>query len=236
LKQFVFLLGLLSFLNPAYGSRVKVENKNPEIKWIGDLAREIERNPDPWIKYIDRFRSQFHEIADDLSFDECRKREDFQGNRYCIMSIARVTKSKNPFLDHPAFAANRPNISGYTLASASDLLVNRLNWAYVCVALAPAIGYFVVGLLNPVTAIPSAVVGSIVAGTTALTCLAINRYQGKKKLDKIEESIKSIKDEMSGMRDEMRNEMSGMRDELKEIKKSQDEHEKSQHNQKPIYE
>ncbi len=225
MKQFVFLLGLLSFFNPAYGGRVEVENKNPEIKWIGELAREIERNPDPWIKYIKRFNSQPHEIANDSLFDECRKMKDFQGDRYCILSIAKITKSKNPFLDHPKFAANRPNMSGYSLASISDLLVNRLNWAYVCVAVAPAIGYFVVGLLNPVTAVPAAVVGSIVAGTTALTCLAINRHQRKKKLDKIIEKV-----------DDTNKRISGIEERLKKIEESQDKHEKNQHTQEPITE
>ena len=225
MKRFAFLLGLLSFLNPAYGKSIKVENKNPEIKWIGNLAREIERNSGPWIRYIDHFHSQSREIADDLSFDECRKREDFrQGKIYCVMAIAKVTKSKNPFLNHPAFKANRPNMGGYSLASVSDLLVNRLNWAFVCVAVAPAIGYIAVGLLNPFTAIPSAVVGSIVAGATALTCLAINRYQGQKKLDKIIEKV-----------DDTNKRISGIEERLKKIEESQGEHE-NQHKQEPIYE
>ena len=187
----------MSFLNSAYGD-VKVINESPDVKWISDMAEDIKRDPSWWNKQIDYFRSQSHNRIDNTSYEECVKGEGFlQGKGYCLLSIAKVTKNVNPLLAHPLFSnPGYERMGVYTVASVSghfEQMIDKINWGYVCVAVAPIASYFIVGLFNPATALPAA----IAAGTSAFICLLVNKRIMGGRMDK-------VRDEISGGIDQLK--------------------------------
>ena len=89
-------------------------NKSPDVKWINDLAKEIERDPETLFKHIRFFESRSLDRIDNSDFKKCVKGEDFRKKRKrCIISTARFSKeNKNPFPDIVALLQNNQMPSG----------------------------------------------------------------------------------------------------------------------------
>ena len=237
MKKYLFLLCLIGFLNPAYG-KSKIINNNP-VPWTNEIVKGIEEDPEnQWARFAQQSLSNTKNRNDNgAKFEECLEGVLFNEKRkYCILSIIKVSPGvaspigPSGFTDRLSLARVRkkPRGRSYTFRE----LVEKVNWAYVCVALAPFASYYIIGLFNPVTGLPA----TIGAATTGLACVIVGelgtedkmgemRGEIIDKLNKQEEEAQRTREETQKTREETqktREETQKQKEEIQRLKERLD--------------